>query len=592
MSLWQRRQSSEDLTLGAIQQPPERKSWAVYLLVALFLMIFALQAFTSALKKSNTWDESAHLLCGYAHLKGMDWLEPSHPAFGRMLAAAPLLFLPLKDPLAVVRSNEAQNSNLYIVSLVFLFKNRISGERLLALSRLMVILLGVILGLYIYRWALLLYGPKGGLLALFLYSLSPNILAHARLVTTDFAATALAFIAMYHFWSFSREPGVTRAIAAGFFSGLAFTTKYNTFFILLPMATWALWALVSTIRRKPVAGQPRRLAVGLLTMGAVAYITIWGVYGFRFRSPLYQKHMTQSAIYFWEKNQPSFPLLASVMNSCRQARILPESYLYGICRLLARAQEGHPAYLVGQISQKGWWYYFILAFLFKTPVSTLLLLFATLLFFLKIKEAFWTSLNFLLLPAMVVFFVTSRQNINIGLRHVLPAYPFLLVLISRVVHYESQHQKLARWVLGLLCIWAVWEAAMIYPHYLAYFNGLVGGPGGGRYVLVDSNLDWGQDLKGLKVYMERHGIEKVKLGYFGLSDPAYYGIDYELLPSYAIAGKPTCREKNPESLELEGTVAVSATLLQGLYCPGDQYRRLRGLEPTTNIGYSIYIYQF
>jgi hypothetical protein len=327
-------------------------------------------------------------------------------------------------------------------------------------------------------------------------------------------------------------------------------------------------------------------------MGVVAYITIWGVYGFRFRSSLYEKQVAQGAVYFWEDNRPSSPLVASVMDVSRQARILPESYLYGLCRLLARGKEGHYAYLMGRVSATGWWYYFILAFLFKTPVSTLLLLFATLLFFLKVREATWTSLNFLLLPAVVVFFFTSRQNINIGLRHVLPAYPFLLVLIGRVVHYKSKHQKLARWILGLLCIWAAWEAALIYPHYLAYFNGLVGGPSGGRYVLVDSNLDWGQDLKGLKTYMERHGIRKVKLGYFGWSDPAYYGIDYELLPSYSVCGKPSCKEKNPEPLELKGTMAVSATLLQGLYCPGDTYRILRGLEPTANIGYSIYIYQF
>jgi hypothetical protein len=161
-----------------------------------------------------------------------------------------------------------------------------------------------------------------------------------------------------------------------------------------------------------------------------------------------------------------------------------------------------------------------------------------------------------------------------------------------VVHYKSKHQKLSRWILGLLCIWAVWETALIYPHYLAYFNGLVGGPSGGRYVLVDSNLDWGQDLKGLRTYMERYGIRKVKLGYFGWSDPAYYGIDYELLPSYSVAGRPSCKEETPETLELKGTMAVSATLLQGLYCPGDTYRMLRGLKPTANVGYSIYIYQF
>jgi len=593
MSLWQRRKPGADLPLGAIHQPVEGKSWMTYLLVAFFLIIFAVQAFTSALQKSNTWDESGHILSGYAYLKrGIDWLEPSHPLFGRMLASLPLLFLPLDAHLEGVEPYEADNSNFYPASLVFLFKNRISGQRLLTLSRTMVIFLGVILGWYVYRWARLLYGVKGGLLALFLYSLSPNILAHARLATTDFPATALAFIALYHFWSFTRQPRLTRAAVAGFFLALAFVTKYNTLFVLLPIAAWTLWALGSTLRKDPVVGPPRRLVVGLLAMGVVAYITIWGIYGFNFRSPQYPEQMSQGTVYFWEDNRPPSPLIASVMDVSLKARILPESYLYGLCRLLTRSKEGHSSYLMGRISTTGWWYYYILAFLFKTPVSTLLLLFATLLFFLKIRESAWTSLNFLLLPAVVVFLFTSRQDVNIGLRHILPIYPFLLVLIARVVHYESQHKKLARWILGLLCIWAVWETALVYPHYLAYFNGLVGGPSGGRHMLVDSNLDWGQDLKGLKGYMERHGIQKVKLAYFGLNDPAYYGIDYELLPSYAIMGQPVCKEGSPEVLELKGTMAVSATLLQGLYCTGDYYLILRGMEPTANIGYSIYIYQF
>ena len=593
MFLWPRRQPSDDRLLAEIQQPVEGKPWLTSVLIALFLIIFAAQAFTSALQKSNTWDESGHLLSGYAHLKeGMDWLEPSHPPFGRVLTTLPLLFLPLHHHLQGVLPQEDEDSNFYPASLVFLYENRVSGEKILALSRTMVILLGVILGWYVYRWARLLYGRKAGLLALFLYSLSPNILAHARLVTTDFPATALAFIALYHFWSFTRQPHLARAAAAGVLLGLAFATKYNTLFILLPIATWTLWALWSTLRKEQVVGPPRRLVLGLLAMGVVAYITIWGVYGFHFRSPQYQEQLTQGAVYFWEDNRPSSPLIASVMDVSLKARILPESYLYGLCRLLARSKEGHSAYLIGQISPTGWWYYYILALLFKTPVSTLLLLFATLLFFPKIKEATWTSLNFLLLPAVAVFLFTSRQDVNIGLRHILPIYPFLLVLIGRVVHYESQHKKLARWILGLLCIWAVWETALIYPHYLAYFNGLVGGPNGGRHMLVDSNLDWGQDLKGLKAYMESKGIDTIKLAYFGLSDPAYYGIDYDLLPSYAVMGQPVCKEGSPAVLELKGTMAVSATLLQGLYCTADYYWMLRRIEPTANIGYSIYIFQF
>jgi hypothetical protein len=181
MSLWKRRKAGQNSPQVTAQEPGEWQPWVVKLLVVLFLVIFVVQAFTSALEKSNTWDESGHLLSGYVYLKkGMDWLEPSHPPFGRILATAPLLFFQLDDQLESVRPQEVRKSNFYPASLVFLFENRIPGERLLALSRLMVILLGVILGLYIYRWAMLLYGPKGGLLALFLYSFSPNILAHGQ----------------------------------------------------------------------------------------------------------------------------------------------------------------------------------------------------------------------------------------------------------------------------------------------------------------------------------------------------------------------------------------------------------------------------
>jgi 4-amino-4-deoxy-L-arabinose transferase-like glycosyltransferase len=591
MSRRQTRQPGEAFSRLTYQPAGAGRRPVVNLLVAFLLALFAVQAFTSALQKSNTWDESGHLLCGYAHLKqGMDWLEPSHPPFGRALAAAPLLLFSLDNRLEEVRAQDAADSNFYSASLSFLFENCVPGETLLAVCRLMVILLGVVLGLYVYRWAHLLYGLKGGLLALFLYSLSPTILAHARLITTDFPATAMAFIALYHFWSFTRQPALTKALVAGLFLGLALATKYNTVFVLIPMVSWALWALALGRQKTMLFASRSRLVVGLLAVGAAAHLAIWGVYELHGRPPL-TPQQDRAAVYRWEKYRPSSVHLAAALDACRRAHILPESYLFGLRRLLARGREGHQAYLLGRISNTGWWYYFLMAFLVKTQVSVLLLLFAALLFFVKIKDAAWTSLNFLLLPAVAIFFFTSRQHIDIGLRHVLPAYPFLLVFIARLVHYKTQHQTLAGWVLGLLCIWTVWETALIYPHYLAYFNGLVGGPRGGCYVLVDSNLDWGQDLKGLKSYMERNGIEKVKLGYFGMSDPAYYGVAYELLPSYVVKGRPMCQAESQETLRLQGTVAVSATLLQGLYCPGDVYRVLR-LQPTATIGYSIYVFRF
>jgi hypothetical protein len=157
-----------------------------------------------------------------------------------------------------------------------------------------------------------------------------------------------------------------------------------------------------------------------------------------------------------------------------------------------------------------------------------------------------------------------------------------------------------RGLAGLAC-WYVLSSAWISPHYLAYFNELVGGPDRGSRYLVDSNLDWGQDLKGLKRYMDEHGIERVWLGYFGQADPDYYGIAYDYLPSYTIFDRGNDR---PQFWDVDriplmpGMVAISATLLEGVYLPINDpakarayFEEYRRMTPVAKIGYSIFIYR-
>jgi hypothetical protein len=144
--------------------------------------------------------------------------------------------------------------------------------------------------------------------------------------------------------------------------------------------------------------------------------------------------------------------------------------------------------------------------------------------------------------------------------------------------------------LGALCAWYALGTLRLHPHYLAYFNELAGGPAHGWRYLVDSNLDWGQDLPGLKAWMDTRGVPRIKLSYFGSADPAYYGIDADLLPGY-MAPHPTrvTREVRPGDL-----VAVSATNLQGVYLdPADRplMERFRSRKPLARIGYSIFIYR-
>jgi hypothetical protein len=216
------------------------------------------------------------------------------------------------------------------------------------------------------------------------------------------------------------------------------------------------------------------------------------------------------------------------------------------------------------------------------------------------QRAFWgedyVRTAFVLVPPLVYFIAISASGWNIGHRHLLPVLPFLFVFVSALIPWVSQRPKVVKSGIAALVCWYVFCSARISPHYLAYFNELAGGPDrGGRY-LIDSNLDWGQDLKGLKRYMDEHGIPRVWLAYFGQASPDYYKISYDYLPSYVIF-EP--QNVNPDAFRfprlppLRGTVAISATLLYGAYMQTTTYYELyRQQKPVAKIGYSIFIYRF
>jgi hypothetical protein len=171
------------------------------------------------------------------------------------------------------------------------------------------------------------------------------------------------------------------------------------------------------------------------------------------------------------------------------------------------------------------------------------------------------------------------SNINIGIRHLLPIYPFVFVLAGATLAAWSGKRKAM--VLGVLGAALVAESLAIYPHYLAFFNVLSGGPANGPNLLVDSNLDWGQDVKKLKRYMDRHAIPRVCMAYFGTADLDYYGLPYDTLAH---------ERTEAEAMSRDCVLAVSATLLEGVYLPDDSFAWLRERKPTARVGYSIYVY--
>jgi hypothetical protein len=289
----------------------------------------------------------------------------------------------------------------------------------------------------------------------------------------------------------------------------------------------------------------------------------------------------------------------------RKHRLLPEAFLYGFVRC-EMTSDLRSSFLLGHHSNSGFRSYFAYAFLLKTPLPALLLIITGLVLSLRRCGARRGPVIFLLAPAGLYFLAATLSNLNIGQRHLLPMYPFLYVLAGGLVLELNRWRRATRIVVllavaGMIAVssrvvffpanGSKWQP--VAPHYLAYFNELAGGPANGFKELVDSNLDWGQDLKHLKRWLDAHGIqEPVCLCYFGTADPRFYQIAYYNLPG----GYFFEPEQGYERLRPGGLLVISATNLQGAYF-SPAYRQalqqvLARCRLVDVIGYSIFIYQF
>jgi hypothetical protein len=253
-------------------------------------------------------------------------------------------------------------------------------------------------------------------------------------------------------------------------------------------------------------------------------------------------------------------------------------------------------FLAGKYSAKGFWYYHLLGLTLKTPVGTLLLLLLSLVFWKKLRGG-WRDELFLIVPFLFLLgYFSLLTTIQVGIRFVLPVIPFAYIFLAKSANLPRVWNP--RWsniTIAALVLWTAVSVMRIYPDNLAYFNELAGGPDNGYKWMVDSNLDWGQDLAGLKRYMDNHGLQKVKLAYFGTAEPEYYGIDYDYLPSSIVDMGWSFRQKShpatPIPLPTTGVVAVSVTELQGPYFPDqNEYAWLKKYEPVARIGHTILIY--
>lgn len=558
-----------------------------WLAVPLFLLFFFV-AVDSLVGDSPTMDEQNHIARGMAFLKTADpRLSLEHPPLINALSSLPLLTLPDVRLPFDHPSWQRQPPDVYWYQFAeqFLWVYNHDVTRMVFLARLPVVFLTMGLGLVGYHFARQLWGRRAAWFALCFLLFDPNILANGRYATTDLGGALFVFLATFLLWRCWKRPSWGRWGWAALGMGLAFGSKLST---LTFVPIWGVLAIFSALEEPRFGNRAYQVGKHLFLLGSAGLASIgvvWAIFGFEWGQFLFRT----SELAVWNGWQGPMP-----------------TFWAGIEQILNVSSGGRPGFLLGQFSNEGFLAYFPVALAVKTPLVVLGggLISAVLL---TITPSTRHKALFLLISAVLYFGFSMQSSLNIGYRHLLPMLPFLHLLVAglaewrleisdwRAVNLQSliSNLHLLPIVVAVGLITAVFT---IHPHYLSYFNGLAGGPENGYNILIDSNIDWGQDLLRLKTWMAENNVAEIKLGWFGTADPDYYGIANQPLPGvglhkhYSLWGNLPFNPQAPEP----GIYAISVTSLWELPLPNDQkyvYPWFRARPPDHRIGYSILIYE-
>jgi len=565
----------------------------------MILAIHWLLAMSSVRDKSTTFDEIAHLAAGISVLKtGNYGAMPETPHLVHLWAAAPIVLAEFNFP--EPDHPDWWRSDQWPLGRRLFYECGNDPQSILIRGRAMIALLSTALGLVVWLWSRRLFGQVGGIISLILYAFSPTILAHGRLITTDLAAGLFFLIAVTALWRvLHRVSPASVALSALAVSGLLLTKMSGL--IILPIA--GVLVLVRLISNRPTELvwsrtrqiRPRRTQLGVWLVTGLVHVVICVLlirtaYGFQYaviKEADPDGASGPSRVMFkWDEQLRGLGKTGTVISWLRDQRVVPESYLMGLAFTLRRAQV-RPAFLNGQSSVRGWWYFFPYCFAVKTPLPLLGILLVAVLVALrplarsrngdKTSQRGWQSLVdgvYRTAPLWALFvvywFFAITSSLNIGHRHIVPVYPVLFIFAGGASAWLRPVHPAKRVVVPVLVVLFIGSSLLTCPHYLAYFNMLVGGPANGYKHLVDSSLDWGQDLPGLRRWLDRHGPQRsgvapaagtlaLYLSYFGASRPDAYGIDAIALPIDERAPAQSLRRLTG------GIYCISATNLQQVY---------------------------
>jgi 4-amino-4-deoxy-L-arabinose transferase-like glycosyltransferase len=568
------------------------RRWGVAAGVAGLLAVLGLQLALTAERASQTWDEADHIYAGYMSWKRADFgLNPEHPPLVKLLATVPLLAMPLQLP---ELQNREFKHEAFLGGKDFLFGN--DADTILFRTRMAAATLTLLLALLVFLAAREMFGTGAAFVALGILAFDPNLLAHAPVVATDAGLTCFMFATIYAFYRYVKSPSTTRLALVGIAAGFALAAKH-TGVIVLPMLVllaFCEWVAGLVGRdRKPAAALGReaaRLAVSLAVATAIAVAVLWAFYAFRY----------EARPAGWGMNPPLSEFVkqlpkareARLLSTIASWRLLPESYLFGLADV--RFMDSiYTSYLFGKVYPHGVWFYFPAAFAIKSTLPFLALLALAIGAIATRVLRGWRETLFLTLPSAFHLLVAMSSRMNIGVRHILPLYAFLAVLIAGAAWALIRRSRPWACVVAALLLFHVVSSVRSFPSHMAYANELWGGPANTHRLLTDSNSDWGQQLKTLKRYLDDRGVKECWFAYFaaGVADTGHYGIPCKLLPT---ADSLWIGERIDVPPVVDGPVLISAGVLSGFeFGPGalNPYAQFQQLRPSAAIEDGIFVFE-
>ena len=476
-------------------------------------------------------DDTIHIPSGYSYLKTHDFrLNEEHPPFIKALSAIGTEHVQPELPLdsegwtkAAEPGDPDDGTDTFCGD--FFHRNADRFQQIIYWARLPVIFVPIVLAVVLWAFARSLFGDLAAILSVFFFLSEPNVIANSNFVQDDISSALALVLFAAAIRAYFNKPIFVRAILLSLAIAFGLLVKHSLI-VFVPVAVVLLLTHAVSRRIKYKEHFCRYLGFTLVILG-VAYVVFLAGYAFD-ASFIDDDEAVFISEWFYVTGDWSEWFQNILVHL---TIVLPKYYMWGMDMVVNDVRNGRPAFLFGEVSQTGWWYYFLAAFVLKTTIPFLILSVSGSCWTVwRIVRQRWPDGLYLLVPSLGYLGFSMMSHLNIGVRHIMPVFPLFAMMGGAAVAALLNVEKFKRWyastiLIGIIAVWIIAINATTFPNYTTYFSPIAGGPSNGWRLLSDSNVETGQDVKDLAAFMKARGVSQIEGLFVGSGYIEYYGVE-------------------------------------------------------------------